>query len=139
MKAGRKSTLSKELTLKIRAMVLEGELYKDIQTKLNINPNNWDTWVYIDFQGFRANLLKWKHERMVKKAESRLDISIDSEEDRVALDATKFTLSRLDKTNYSDRTEHTGKDGKDLIPKPLLDNVRDNNSTKEDNKAPKKN
>lgn len=38
----------------------------------------------------------------------------DSENKNLQWDATKFTLSRLAKGKFSDRTEHTGKDGKDL-------------------------
>ena len=118
--AGAKSKLTQELTLKIRDAVLDNKKYKDIRKELGINENNWDTWVFKDFQGFRADLQNWKHERMVKKAEKQLNILITSDDERVSLNASQFTLSRLNKKKYSDRTELTGADGKDLTMQNFL-------------------
>ena len=118
--AGAKSKLTQELTLKIRDAVLDNKKYKDIRKELGINENNWDTWVFKDFQGFRADLQNWKHERMVKKAEKQLNILITSDDERVSLNASQFTLSRLNKKKYSDRVEHTGADGKDLTMQNFL-------------------
>jgi len=72
-----------------------------------------------------------RKQRMILKAEKRLETSIESEDERVGLDATKFTLSRLDKANYSERQEHTGKDGKDLIPQPIMDVSKDPSDNKD--------
>lgn len=66
------------------------------------------------------SLPKWlsenvgKKERLIMKAERRLEEFIGSRDQRIGIDATKFTLARLKKEEYSDRTEVTGKDGKDL-------------------------
>lgn len=58
---------------------------------------------------------------MLLKAERNLKYFLDTcEDDKVKADITKFVSSRLGKGKWSDRTEHTGKDGTDLIPKPLL-------------------
>jgi hypothetical protein len=43
-------------------------------------------------------------------------------------------LETLDKDVYSKRSELTGKDGKDLMPKPILD-VQQNNGDKQDTQA----
>jgi len=59
--------------------------------------------------------------KIVLKAERNLDSFMDSEDERVKADMTKFVLSRLKKESYSDRQEITGKDGKDIIPTPILD------------------
>lgn|SRR5574343_78739 len=61
----------------------------------------------------RANMLN-KAERNLDRA---LDIPIEDEKlgDR-ALKATLFVAERLGKGEYSNRTEMTGADGKDLIP-----------------------
>lgn len=122
-----------ELALKIRPLVLEGVSYNEIQKLLNISPNTWDTWVYKDFEGFRADLNNWKKERLIKKAEKTLEELIYAEDDRVRLDASKFTLETLNKEEYSKRSEMTGKDGKDLIPQPILMNMLSVQSNNSDN------
>lgn len=130
---GRPTDLTEEVTLKIRQLVLDGKKYREIQEMLEISPNTWDTWVYKDYKDFRKNLQSWKHEKLVKMAESNVGALLVSEDERVQADMTKFTLKTLDKDNYSERTEQTGKDGKDLIPKPILSDVQSNDSNKEDN------
>lgn len=59
--------------------------------------------------------------RMVQKAEKNLDLALDGLLDdpekgkkEIQWKATDFTLTRLKKEDYSERTELTGKDGKDL-------------------------
>lgn len=71
-----------------------------------------------------------KRQRLLNKAEKRLEDSIESKDERVGLDASKFTLSRLDKKNYADRMEHTGEEG---IPITTIKYIIPN-----DNKADKK-
>lgn len=121
---GRPTELTEELTLKIRERVLKGFQYIEIQKELEISPNTWDTWVYKDYQDFRRKLNEWKQERMVKKAEQKLDILMDSENEKVSLQASIFIAETLGKdTGYTKRVENTGKDGKDLIPQPILNNL----------------
>lgn len=108
---GRPTELTEELTLKIRQGVLDNKSYIQIQQELDISPNTWDTWVYKDYNGFRADLNNWKKERMIKKAEKVVDKSMDSDTEKIALDAAQFTLETLGKLDYSKRTELTGKDG----------------------------
>lgn len=77
--------------------------------------------------------------RMVQKAEKNLDLALDGLLDdpergkkEIQWKATDFTLSRLKKDVYSERTELTGADGKDLILKEgdralisdALDNIK---------------
>lgn len=62
--------------------------------------------------------------KRLRKAEKVLDemLDLDSNEPsfiKVKQDTAKFLAERLNKTKYSSRAEHTGKDGKDLIPEPL--------------------
>jgi len=61
--------------------------------------------------------------QIINKAEKNLDVLLESEDERIKSDMTKFTLSRLNKRKYSDRTEHTGKDGGDI--KVMLTNYGD--------------
>jgi len=108
---GRPTELTEELTLQIRKLVLESVEYTQIQQILNISPNTWDSWFYRDFQGFRANLSQWKNERIVKKAEKKVESLISAEDERVALQASTFALETLGKEVYSKRSELTGKNG----------------------------
>jgi uncharacterized protein YaaR (DUF327 family) len=106
--------------------VLEGFMYKDIQSQLDISSNTWDTWVYRDTQGFRDNLIKWRNERLLKKAEKIsneiLDMGhvsdegrVDSNILRVKQKESEFVRETVGKDfGYSKRSELTGKDGKDL-------------------------
>lgn len=58
-----------------------------------------------------------RRRRLLNKAESNLETLLDSKDERVKGDMTKFVAKTLGKdVGYSERHEHTGKDGKDLIP-----------------------
>ena len=111
MKPGTKPQLTEELTAKVRTLYLEGNSYISIQQILDINASTWDRWVYKNYKDFRVQLQNYKHERLVRKAETNVDVLLGSEDERVQSDMTKFTLKALDKDNYSDRTELTGKGG----------------------------
>lgn len=69
--------------------------------------------------------------KLVEKAKKKLDIFLDSEDEKIAQDTTKFVLKTIGKDEgFSERTEMTGKNGQDLIPKPILD-VQENDSDKQ--------
>lgn len=74
-----------------------------------------------------------KREKMLKKAEDNLETLLDSEDEKVKADITKFIAKTIGKDIYSERQEVTGKDGKDLIPTPIMDltNVQQDNINKE--------
>jgi hypothetical protein len=55
-----------------------------------------------------------KRDRLILKAEKNLENLLDETDVRVKADMTKFTLSRLKKEEYSDRSEVTGKGGETL-------------------------
>jgi transposase len=119
----RPSDLTDELTFQIRNLVLEGFMYKDIQSQLDISSNTWDTWVYRDTQGFRDNLIKWRNEKLLKKAEKIsneiLDMGhvsdegrVDSNILRVKQKESEFVRETVGKDfGYSKRSELTGKNG----------------------------
>lgn len=58
---------------------------------------------------------------LINLAEKNLLNFLKGEDDKIKADITKFVLSRLNKKKYSERTEMTGADGKDLLPKPIID------------------
>ena len=77
---------------------------------------------------------KCRKSNLIKKAENNLEKLLDSDNENIQADMTKFTLETLDRKNYSKRKEFTGKDGEDLMPKPIID-VPTNRSDKEDTTA----
>jgi hypothetical protein len=54
---------------------------------------------------------------------------------KVKADMSKFVSETLGKDKYSKRSELSGVDGKDLIPKPLLNAVQDNIGHSQDTEA----
>lgn len=68
---------------------------------------------------------KWLSENLqdsglISKALSNLWEFVGDEENKnLQWDATKFTLTRLNKEKFSERVENTGKGGKDLIPETI--------------------
>lgn len=112
---GPQPILTEDLTLKIRKLYLDGLNYKQIQETLEINDSTWDSWVYKDYKDFRANLKKWKHEKLIEQAEANLPELLASEDLNIKTKNTHFTLETLGKAEgYTKRTELTGEDGKDL-------------------------
>ena len=115
MKPGTKPQLTEELSAKIRTLYLGGNNYITIQEILEIKPTTWDSWVYKNYKDFRVQLQNYKHERLVRKAETNVGVLLGSEDERVQLDMTKFTLKTLGKDQgYSERTELTGENGAPL-------------------------
>jgi hypothetical protein len=131
---GRPTDLTEDLTLEIRKHVLDGTSYGEIQRLLSITDSAWDRWVWLDYKDFRSKLNEWKKERMIKKAEKNLEEMLDMpvnvlDDDvvvtepalvKIKQDTSKFVVERLNKDEYSSRQENTGKDGKDLLPTPIL-------------------
>lgn len=130
----RPTDLTPELTLQIRALVLDNVKYKDIQERLQIPDNTWDAWVYKDYKDFRKNLNSWKAERLLKKSEKLseeiLDIvhindkgGVDTDILRVKQKESEFVRGTLGKNEgYSSRSELTGANGE-----PLQISVEDKN------------
>lgn len=65
--------------------------------------------------------------KLVKKATKNLDMALDGLLDEkekskvIQYKATEFALKTLGKEKFSERTELTGKDGKDIIPEILTE------------------
>lgn len=134
---GRPTILDDEkIMLKIRELFLDGQTEDSIQQILDIPKGTWNYWKYSNFHNFSDILLTYKHERMIRKAEANVEVLMESEDERVQADMSKFVLETVGKRNYSKRIESTGADGKDL-PTPIiqLQNVLTDNSNKEDNET----
>lgn len=120
---GRPSQLDDEqFLLKIRELTLEYKNDKEIAEILEIPIGTWDYWKWKNYQGFADKLLSYKHERILRKAESNVEVLLASEDERVAADITKFSLETLGKANYSKRSELTGKNGEDFTIKTIVIN-----------------
>lgn len=111
------SLLNKELTLKIRPLILKGVQYKEIQKELDIKAGTWDYWYWDNtlienhHQGFRDFVKSCKYERMMNQVESNLEdvLLMNDENDngkkdaalaRVKLDGTKFTAETLGRIDF---------------------------------------
>lgn len=125
----RPTDLTDELTLQIRAMVLDGLKYNKIQEILAIPANTWDAWVYKNYKDFRANLIDWKKERLLKKSEKLSEEILDTlhldekggvstEILRIKQKESEFIRQTLGKQEYSSRQEITGKDGQAIVVMP---------------------
>lgn len=76
-----------------------------------------------------------KSSYLVSKAEKNLDNLLDSEDEKVKADLTKFTLSRLNKEKYSERKELTGEEGKaiNIVLSPEIADKYDTHPSTKDN------
>jgi transposase len=129
---GRPSQLDDEqFLLKIKELTLQYKNEKEIAEILKVSIGTWDYWKWKNYQGFADKLLTYKHERIIRKAESNVEILLESEDERVVADMTKFSLETLGKSNYSKKTESDIRVKE--MPKPILENVQLNNSVAEDN------
>ena len=131
---GRPTLLDDHLYRKIRDLVLDGMNLRQISESLEIPYATMRDWDYENYKGFSDKLLSYKHERLLQKAESNLEVLLDAEDDRLKGDMTKFTLESLNKKFYSKRTEQTGKDG-EALPTPILMNYVSSNDITKENKS----
>lgn len=141
---GRPTDLTDELVKKIKQYILEGKNLKETARACEIDEQKLYQWNSDNYLKLGDKIEGWKRDRKLMLAEQNLEAIMslgisDKETIRVVADTSKFVAETLGKDNYSKRSEMTGKDGKDLLPTPLLDNlnkdVPNNDSPKEDNKT----
>lgn len=107
--------------LKIRELILDGSTYEQVQEILEIPKGTWNHWYYNNTHNFQDILMSYRHERMIRKAEANVEVLMESEDERVMADMTKFTLETIGKDKgFSKRVEQTGKNGEAL--KLVFDN-----------------
>lgn len=127
---GRPSQLDDEqFLLKIRELVLSNTNEKEIAKILDIPISTWDYWKWKNYQSFSDKLLSYKHERMLNKAESNLEVLQESEDERVALQANTFIMETVGKKNYSKKTETEGTLKLEVQPISGMKIIQDNDST----------
>jgi hypothetical protein len=122
-----KMRLTPKLSLQIRKRIITGMLNIEIQDELDILPSTWDSWYYRNTQGFRENLIRWKGERYLKKAEKLsgeiMDMphvirdEVNTKILSIKQKEAEFLRETLGKDEgYTKRNELTGKDGEPLNP-----------------------
>jgi hypothetical protein len=103
---GRPSVLDDEQkVLKIKDLYLSGLNEKQIAEILEIPLDTWNYWKWKNYQSFNDKLLSYKHERMLLKAETNLEVLMASEDERVKADVSKFVSETIGKKHYSKKTE----------------------------------
>lgn len=107
--------LDDELKLKIRELVLDGATEETIAATLDVPLKTYRHWVYRNYQALADAITTYRHERMMKKAETVIERSMDSDDEKVAADSAKFTAETLGKRWFSKRSELTGAEGKPII------------------------
>ena len=120
---GRPTELNEELFTKIKGLVLEHYNMKEIASTLEIPYSTMANWVSTNYRNFGDIYLSYEQERKLRKATLKIETLIDSEDERVALNASTFIAETLGKDKgYSKRTELTGKDGKEFEIKTIVIN-----------------
>lgn len=107
--------LDDEVKLKIRDLVLDGATEQTIADSLGVPVKTYKHWLYVNYQALADAVTTYRHERMMKKAETVIERSMDSDDEKVAADSAKFTAETLGKRWFSKRSELTGAEGKPLI------------------------
>lgn len=102
---GRPTVLDDELFLKIRGLVLDGKNMKEVAEILEIPYKTMEGWVYRNYEGFADKMLSYKHEKLIQKAETNLDLLLDGEDDKIKADLSKFVLETLGRKSYAKKTE----------------------------------
>jgi len=143
--AGRPTDLTEELIDKIKQSILDGN---DLKTTASIIGKSEDVmyqWNSKNYSGIADKIENWKRDRKLILAERNIEEILEMETTnyaknklgdlvevndtqilKVKADMSKFVSETLGKDKYSKRNELSGVDGKDLIPKPLLNAVQDN-------------
>lgn len=113
--AGRPTELNDELFAEIRKLILEEKNLKEIAVILDIPESTIYHWSSDNYRSFADKYLSYEQERKLRKATLKIETLIDSEDERVALNASTFIAETLGKDKgYSKRTELTGANGKEL-------------------------
>ncbi len=105
-KVGRKTDLTEDLFRQIKESILNGNDLRETAKVCDIPESTLYTWHSDNYLNITDKVLSWKHERMLKLAETNLEgimglgIS-DKDSIKVVADVSKFVSETLGKKNYS--------------------------------------
>ena len=110
---------NKELLGRIKKAVFEGKNLKEIAEASGMSEATLYTYHSANVRSIADKIEGWRRDSKLAKADQNIDqiLGLDvTQKDytKVVADMSKFVKQALDKANYSNRTEHTGADGKDL-------------------------
>lgn len=131
--AGRPTDLTDECFGKIKKSIIDGNDLKTTANVCGIEINTLYDWSSRNYLNISDKIEGWKRDRKIMLANKNIEEILamdkgDRERLKVIQDTSKFVLETLDKDNYSKRSELTGKDGDNLIPRPILDVQQDNSN-----------
>ncbi len=136
--AGRPTDLTEKLVKKIKQAILDGNDLKTTASICGIDKQKIYNWNYDNYLDIRDKIEGWKRDRKLELADKNIEeilkLQVGKEHTKTISDMSKFVKETLDKDNYSKRQENTGKDGKDLIPKPLLNGLSNGSNNTSDKK-----
>lgn len=113
MTAGRPSALDKELSIRIKKLILEGKNYKETAEIIEIPYDTFLGWVEKNYEGFGDLMVTYRHERMLRKAEKNIEDYADMKAGelkdpkwaKVHADVNIFIAETLGRTNYHKKKE----------------------------------
>jgi len=111
---GRPTVLTDETFLKIKEYYLDGKTYKEICEILDIPVKTFEGWKLRNYEGFKDKMIEARLERMFETSMNEIETLQTDEDSRVRLQANHLVAKAAGKKWFSDRVEHTGKDGEAL-------------------------
>lgn len=140
---GRPTELTDELIKQIKQCVFDGKNLKEIADICKINEGTFYVWHSDNYLKLADKIEGWRRDRKLNLAEGVLEemltipvqtlqwqgrgenseqvVVTDPALVRVKQDTAKFVAETLGKDTYSKRSELTGKNGSDLMPKNMAE------------------
>lgn len=127
-KVGRKTELTEKLFRQIKQSILDGNDLRKTAKVCGIPESTLYTWHGDNYLNISDKVENWKRDRKLMLSENVSEVvltlayideetgKIDKEILKLKQKEAEFVRETLGKTNYSKRSELTGKDGSDLIP-----------------------
>lgn len=146
--AGRPAKLTDKLFSEIKQSILDGNDLRKTAELCKIPESTLYTWHSDNYLNIADKIEGWRRDRKIILAAGNVDeiLQMNVIEDKVGMfgpikdpetkervkevntgilkvkaDMSKFVLETLDKDNYSKRSELTGKDGENLMPKNMAE------------------
>ena len=119
MPAGRPTDLTKEVLSEIKASVLAGKTLRDFAKDSGIPEATVYAWSKQNYDNLATKIEGWKRDRLLILAEKNIkNILANTPQDaidrKIQANMSQFAAKTLGKSHYSERSEVTGADGKDL-------------------------
>ncbi len=119
VKPGPKTQLNKELFAKIKQCILGANTLRETARLCEIPESTFYTWHSDNYLNIKDKIEGWRRDSKLEKSDLNLEKILlldpgNKDFTKAVLDASKFIKKTLDKKHYSERSEVTGADGKDL-------------------------